>query len=74
MWNDKPPQDHRPKEECLMVDIITAWQEVGKFFYAYGFGEILSSVPQTRLGEIIFSLALKGNQSKTTDFAELRKH
>ena len=70
MWDDKPPQDHETKEECLMVDIVTARQEIGKFFYKYGFGETLSSVPQNRLAEIISSLAMKGNQSKTTDFAE----
>ena len=29
MWDDKPPQDHSSREECLMVDIITARQEVG---------------------------------------------
>ena len=56
-----------------MVDIITARREAGKFFYEYGFGAFLSSVPQNRLGEIIFSLAMKGNQSKTTDFAELNQ-
>lgn len=56
-----------------MVDIITARQEIGKFFYENGFGELLSSVPQNRLVEIICSLAMKGNQSKTTDFAELRQ-
>ena len=42
-------------------------------FYEYGFSEILSSVPQNRLSEIMSSLALKGNQSKTTDFAELKQ-
>ena len=73
MWDDEPPQDHEPKEECLMVDIATARQEIGKFFYKYGFGEKLSSVPQNRLAEIISSPAMKGNQSKTTDFAELRQ-
>ncbi len=56
-----------------MVDIIAARKAVGKFFYRYGFGENLSSVPQNRLTEIICSLAMKGNQSKTTDFAELKQ-
>ena len=56
-----------------MVDIVTARQEIGKFFYEYGFGEILSGVPQNRLTEIISSLAMKGNQSKTTDFTELKQ-
>ena len=56
-----------------MVDMITARQAIGKFFYAYGFGEILSSVPQNRLGEIIAGLSMKGNQSKKTDFAELNQ-
>lgn len=73
MWDDEPPQDPEPREECLMVDIVTARQEIGKFFYKYGFGEKLSSVPQKRLAEIITSLAMKGNQSKTTDFAELKQ-
>ena len=54
-----------------MVDIIAARAQIGKFFYEYGFNEILSSVPQNRLVEIISGLAMKGNQSKTTDFAEL---
>lgn len=54
-----------------MVDIIAARAQIGKFFYEYGFNEILSSVPQNRLVEIISGLAMKGNQSKTADFAEL---
>ena len=73
MWEEEVPHDHRSKEECLMIDIIAARQEIGKFFYTYGFGEILSSVPQTRVGEIIAGLSMKGNQSKTTDFAELQQ-
>ena len=56
-----------------MVNIITAREEIGKFFYQYGFGQILSGVPQERLAEIISGLAMKGNQSKTTDFAELKQ-
>lgn len=54
-----------------MVDIIAARVQIGKFFYECGFNEILSNVPQNRLEEIISGLAMKGNQSKTTDFAEL---
>ena len=73
MWSDKQAQDHELKEESLMVDIIAAREETGKFFYKYGFGDILSSVPQNRLTEIIYSLAMKGNQSRTTDFAELNQ-
>lgn len=73
MWGEEQPQNHEPKEECLMVDIIAARNAVGKFFYSYGFGKILSGVPQNRLAEIICSLAMKGNQSKTTDFAELKQ-
>ena len=42
-------------------------------FYGYGFGDILSSVPQNRLAEIILGLEMKGNQSRTTDFAELKQ-
>ena len=73
MWGDKQPQDHEIKEESLMVNIIAAREETGKFFYKYGFGNILSSVPQNRLTEIISSLAMKGNQSRTTDFVELNQ-
>ncbi len=56
-----------------MGDIITAKKEIDKFFYDYGFQELFTSVPQNRLGDIITGLALKGNQGKTTDFAELRQ-
>ena len=42
-------------------------------FYQYGFGENLSSVPQKKLTEIICGLAMKGKQSRTTDFAELNQ-
>ena len=56
-----------------MVNIIAAREEIGKFFYKYGFGDILSSVPQNRLAEMILGLAMKGNQSRTTDFAELKQ-
>ncbi len=56
-----------------MVDIITAREEISKFFYQNGIGEKLSSVPQKRIAEIICSLAMKGNQSRTTDFAELNQ-
>ena len=56
-----------------MVDMIAARKEIGKFFYGKGFGEILSSVPQNRLAEIIASLAMKGNQGRTTDFVELKQ-
>ncbi len=73
MWDDKSPQDHKPKEERLMVDIIAGRKAAGKFFYQYGFGEKMSSVPQKRLAEIICGLAMKGNQSRTTDFAELKQ-
>lgn len=40
MWDDKPPQSHSPKEECPIVDIITARREKDKFFCEYGFGEL----------------------------------
>ena len=73
MWDDESPQDHKPKEECLMTDIIAGRKATGKFFYQYGFGENLSSVPQKRLTEIICGLAMKGNQSRATDFAELNQ-
>ena len=55
MWDDESPQDHKPKEECLMVNIIAGRKAIGKFFYQYGFGEKLSSVPQKRLGEMIYA-------------------
>ena len=70
MWDDESPQDH-PREECLMVNIITAQEELGKFFNQYGLFEILKGVARKRLTEIISGMAMKGNQSKTTDFAEL---
>ena len=73
MWDDESPQNHKPKEECLMVDIIAGRKATSKFFYQYGFGEKLSSVPQKRLTEIIYGLAMKGNQSRTTDFSELNQ-
>ena len=73
MWDDESPQDHKPKEECLMTDIIAGRKATGKFFYQYGFGENLSSVPQKKLTEIICGLAMKGKQSRTTDFAELNQ-
>lgn len=73
MWDDKPPQDHKPKEVSLMGNIIAGRKAIGKFFYENGFGEKLSSVPQKRLAEIICALAMKGNQSRTTDFAELNQ-
>ena len=56
-----------------MADIIAGRKATGKFFYQYGFGEKLSSVAQKRLTEIICGLAMKGNQSRTTDFAELKQ-
>ena len=56
-----------------MADIIAGRKAMSKFFYQYGFGEKLSSVPQKRLTEIICGLAMKGNQSRTTDFAELKQ-
>ena len=56
-----------------MANIIAGRKATGKFFYQYGFGEKLSSVPQKRLTEIICGLAMKGNQSRTTDFAELNQ-
>lgn len=73
MWDDESPQDHKPKEECHMADIIAGRKAMSKIFYQYGFGEKLSSVPQKRLTEIICGLAMKGNQSRTTDFAELKQ-
>ena len=56
-----------------MANIIAGRKATGKFFYQYGFGEKLSSVPQKRLTEIICGLAMKGNQSRATDFAELNQ-
>lgn len=56
-----------------MIDIIPATREIGKFFWEYGFNEILTSVPQKRLGDMILGLAMKGNQCHTTDFSELKQ-
>lgn len=54
-----------------MVNMIAGKVETGKFFFGHGFQELLISVPQQRLGEMVIGLAMKGNQSRTTDFAEL---
>lgn len=56
-----------------MTNIIPAARRISKFFWEYGFNEILTSVPQARLRDIIMGLAMKGNQSRTTDFAELKQ-
>ena len=53
MWDDKPPQNHKPKEECIMVDIIADQQEISKFFYENGFRGykcvimVLTTMPST---------------------------
>ena len=53
MRDDKLPQNHKPKEECIMVDIIAAQQEIGKFFYENGFRGykcvimVLTTMPST---------------------------
>lgn len=44
-----------------MVNTIAAKKEIGKFFFRYGFQNVLSSVPQHRLGEMVIGLAMKGN-------------
>ena len=59
------------KEGSLMTNMIAGKAEIGKFFFEHGFQKLLSSVPQRRLGDMLIGLALKGNQSRTTDFAEL---
>jgi len=56
-----------------MVNMIAGKEETGKFFFRFGFESILTSVPQRRLGEMLIGLAMKGNQSRTTDFAELKQ-
>ena len=48
MWDDESPQDHKPKEECLMVEIIAGQQATGKFFYQYGFGEKFRAYPEIK--------------------------
>ena len=57
-----------------MANMIAETETIGKFFFQYGFQEILTSVPQRLLGDMITGLAMKGNQSRTTDFAELGRH
>lgn len=52
---------------------MLAREQIGKFFYEYGFNKILSSVPQNHLVETISGLAMNGSQSKTADFAELKQ-
>ena len=56
-----------------MVNMIAGKAETGKFFFQYGFQRLLTSVPQRRLEEMVIGLAMKGNQSRTTDFAELEQ-
>lgn len=56
-----------------MANIIATRKEINKFFSKHGFSKILSGIPQSRLGEIISSLAMKGNQSKTTDFVVINQ-
>lgn len=36
MWDDESPQDHRPKGENLMVNIIAGRKAAGKFFISTG--------------------------------------
>lgn len=57
-----------------MANMIAETEAIGKFFFQYGFQEIMTSVPQRLLGDMIIGLAMKGNQSRTTDFAELGRH
>ena len=40
MWDDESPQDHKPKEECLMTDIIAERKATGKFFTSTGLEKI----------------------------------
>ena len=55
-----------------MVDIIAGRKAIGKFFYQYGFGENLSSVPQKRLMEIICGLAMKGEPKQDKGFCRIK--
>lgn len=36
MWDSESPQDHKPKEESLMADIIAGRKAAGKFFTSTG--------------------------------------
>jgi len=36
MWGNESPQDHKPKEGCLMVNIIAGQKAIGKFFTNMG--------------------------------------
>ncbi len=56
-----------------MVNIVAGKAETGKFFFQYGFESLLTSVPQRRLGKMLIGLAMKGNQSRATDFVELKQ-
>jgi len=53
-----------------MRTIITKEEEIRKFFYEKGL-DFLTSVPRTRMQEIILSSIMKGNTGKTKDYAEL---
>ena len=61
------------REGSLMVNMVAGKAEIGKFFFRHGFQKLLTSVPQQRLEEMVIGLAMKGNQSRTTDFAELNQ-
>ena len=53
-----------------MEDIITAKEQIRKFFFEKGL-DFLTSVPQQRIQEIMLSSCTRGNSGKLVDFADV---
>ena len=51
------------ERECLMEEIITAKEQIRKFFFEKGL-DFLTSVPQQRIQEIMLSGCTRGNSGK----------
>lgn len=66
----KHHQPQRPTKVCLMENRITVGEELRKYFYETGLN-LLSSVPQRRIQEMILAMAQKGHSGKMTDCGEL---
>ena len=72
MWDDESPQGHEPKEECLMVNIITVREEIGKFFTGMGSEKIEQRTAEQACRYHMWSRHER-DSSKTTDFAEIKQ-
>ena len=53
-----------------MERILTLKEQIGKFFHEKRL-DLLTSVPQRRIQEIILSSCARGNSGKLTDYAEV---